>query len=153
MGYAAGPQVVSLQLRRVNISFDAALFVPQTGSGRCQPTTAGKYRYRGVGTPDERCGLTSIPLASPSQNPLAYGAFDNAGSKTVILPNGPPPGRSSAGEYRFRAPQHSYKGSQRAFSPPPPSYRSSLSCLAMRSFFRSTAPLRGHVGCFPISDF
>ncbi|KAG6372607.1 hypothetical protein JVT61DRAFT_7353 [Boletus reticuloceps] len=133
VGYAADPRVFAPQPRRPNTSFDAAFAVPSLSG-----SAAGARQLRQESTDTARWELQTnaadgqaYPLHSISEPVETFqNPFDNASSETVLPPSGPPPAsRSSAGDYAFSAPQHSFQGNSdnqptRAFSPPPPSYQS-----------------------------
>lgn len=128
VGYAADPRVFAPQPRRANASFDAALVVPSrtgsvTGAGpsRQESTDTAGWELQTNAADGQAYPLHSIPEpVEPLRNP-----FENASSETIIPTTGPPPARSSAGEYAFSAPQHSFEGNSatRTFSPPPPTYQ------------------------------
>lgn len=135
LGYASDPRVFAPQPRRATKpSFDAGLVAPSrsgsaagAGPSRQESTDTAGWELQANAADGQAYPLHAIPEprlpVEPLQNP-----FENASSETVIPPSGPPPARSSTGEYAFSAPQHSFEGKSsnqptRAFSPPPPSYR------------------------------
>lgn len=125
LGYATDPRVFAPQPRRANASFDPVLVVPsRTGSAagagrsRQESTDTAGWELQTNAADGPAYPLHAIPEpVEPLRNP-----FENASAETIVP--GPPPARSSAGEYAFSAPQHSFEGNSgnqptKAFSPPP----------------------------------
>lgn len=136
LGHASDPRVFAPQPRRASTPFDTAFVPPRTESvaGAARPrqesTDTARWELQANAADGQAYPLHAIPEPHLPVEPL-QSPFENASSETIIPFSEPPPERSSAGEYAFSSPQHSFQGSSgnqptltRVLSPPPPSYRS-----------------------------
>lgn len=125
LGHAADPRVVAPQPRRATTSVEATFVVPPrtgsaavTGQPSLERTDTAEWGLQTNAADGQVYPLHALP-AEPLQNP-----FETVSSETV-QPTGLPPAPSSAGQYAFSTPQHSFEGGKTPTRPPyssPPSY-------------------------------